>query len=46
MSNAAKNIMVRVIKNRMEEGERLDDILVTYPKLTDKEKEILIEAVS
>lgn len=46
MSNAAKKIMVRVIKRRMSEGERLEDILISYPKLTEEEKEGLREAVA
>lgn len=45
MSNAAKNIMLRVIRRRMAEGEELEDILVGYPKLTDAEKEELREAI-
>lgn len=45
MSNAAKNIFVRVIKRRMAAGEALDDILDSYPKLTDAEKEELRKAV-
>mgnify|MGYP003106032883 FL=1 len=45
MSNAAKNIFVRVIKRRMAAGESLDDILASYPKLTDAEKEELRKAV-
>ncbi len=45
MSNAAKNIMLRVIRRRMTEGEELEDILDGYPKLTDAEKEELREAV-
>lgn len=44
MSNAAKNIMLRVIRRRMAEGEELEDILAGYPKLTDAEKEELREA--
>lgn len=46
MSNAAKNIMVRVIKRRIADGEKLEDILVSYPKLTDEEKEEIREAVA
>ena len=46
MSNAAKNIMVRAIKRKLEEGEDLEEILAGYPKLTDEEKEELIEAVA
>lgn len=45
MSNAAKNIFIRVIKRRMAAGESLDDILDSYPKLTDTEKEELRKAV-
>ena len=45
MSNSAKNIMLRVIRRRMAEGEELEDILVGYPKLTDAEKEELREAI-
>ena len=45
MSNAAKNIMLRVIRRRMAEGEEFEDILAGYPKLTDAEKEELREAV-
>lgn len=46
MSNAAKNIMVRVIKRRMVCGENLEDILESYPKLTKEEKQELREAVA
>lgn len=46
MSNAAKNIMVRVIKRRMAEGEKLEDILTSYPKLTEKEIRELREVVA
>ncbi len=46
MSNAAKNIMVRVIKRRMAEGENLEDILANYPKLTEEEKQELRKAVA
>lgn len=46
MSDAAKNIMVRVIKRRMADGENLEDILASYPKLTEEEKQELREAVA
>jgi len=45
MSNSAKNIMLRVIRRRMAEGEEFEDILAGYPKLTDAEKEELRETV-
>lgn len=41
MSRIIKNIMIRAIKARMKQGETLDDILESYPKLTDAEKEEL-----
>ena len=46
MSNSAKNIMLRVIRRRMAEGEELEDILASYPKLTDAEKEELRAAIT
>lgn len=39
MSNSMLNIYVRVIKKRLEEGEELDTVLASYPKLTSTEKE-------
>ena len=45
MSKIVKNIMIRAIKARMKQGETLDDILASYPKLTDAEKEELRKAV-
>ena len=46
MSNAAKNIMVRVVKRKLAEGEDLEEILAGYSKLTDEEKEELRKAVA
>ena len=44
MNNAGKNIIVRVIKNRMAAGEDIETIWESYPKITKKEKsEILKE---
>ena len=37
MSNAVKNIIVRVVKNRMVVGEKIEDIINSYSKLTPKE---------
>ena len=45
MSKAVKNIMIRVIKNRMENGETLEEIFTSYPRLSGKEKEELREAI-
>ena len=46
MNKALKNIMLRVIRNRIAEGETVDDILTDYPKLTEEEKAELKEAVA
>lgn len=46
MSNAARNIFIRVIKRRIAAGESLDGVLASYPKLTDAEKKELREAVA
>lgn len=41
MSNAVKNIMVRAINKRMEAGEKFEDVIKNYPRLTtDDIKEI------
>ena len=45
MSKIVKNIMIRAIKARMKQGETVDDILASYPKLTETEKEDLRKAV-
>lgn len=45
MSKTKFNLMVRVITNRMQEGEAFDDIITDYPKLTAQEVEELREAV-
>lgn len=46
MSKSALNIMVRTIKRRMADGENLEDILKSYPKLTQAEAAQIREAVS
>jgi|GEM_PF-2028092 hypothetical protein len=45
LSKPVKNIMVRVIKNRMANGEGLEEILAGYTKLSEEEKEELRQAV-
>ena len=45
MTKSAKNIMVRVINNRLKKGETFDEIIADYPKLTDVEVEELREVV-
>lgn len=39
MGNAVKNIMVRAVKNRLAAGEKFEDIIKSYPKLTNEEIE-------
>lgn len=37
MSNAVKNIMLRAISKRLEAGEKFEDIIKSYPRLTETE---------
>lgn len=46
MSNAMLNIFVRTIKRRMEDGEDLEVILSSYPKLSEEDKEQIRKAVN
>lgn len=46
MSKSMKNLMIRVMKKKMSEGEDLEEILKSYPRLTDEEKQELREAVA
>jgi uncharacterized protein (DUF433 family) len=46
MTGAAFNIMVRTVKRRMENGEGLEDILRSYPKLTAEEAGQIRDAVT
>lgn len=39
MTNSAMNIFLRVIRRRLANGEELEDILASYPKLTENEKD-------
>lgn len=43
MSNAVKNIIVRVVKNKMAAGEKFEDIIKLYPRLTKDEIEEIRE---
>lgn len=45
MSNAIKNVMLRVIGKRVAEGEKFEDIIKDYPRLTSKEIEEIREAL-
>ena len=46
MSNVMRNIIVRAIKARLKNGETLDDIFKSYPKLSKEEKEELKKIVT
>lgn len=39
LSNIQRNIILRAIKIRMDQGENLEDILQSYTKLTDADRE-------
>lgn len=45
MTKLKKNLMVRVIKKRLENNEYIEDILADYPKLSEDEKAELKEAL-
>ena len=44
MSNAIKNIMLRVISKRMVK-EEIEEIFLDYPRLTDADKKEIREAL-
>lgn len=46
MSNSALRIFIRVVERRMKLGEGLEDILASYPSLTEEEKDQIREAVT
>ena len=39
MNNAVKNIIIRVVKNRMAAGEDIETIWESYPKLIQSERD-------
>ena len=39
MTDAALHIFVRTVLRRMNNGESLDDILDSYPKLSEEDKQ-------
>ena len=43
MNDVTKNIVIRAITIRIKRGESIDDILASYPKLTEEEKNELKE---
>lgn len=45
MSNSALRIFLRVIERRMKLGETLDEILDSYPTLSEEDKQQIREAI-
>lgn len=45
MSNAIKNVMLRVISKRVAAGEKFEDIIKDYPRLTKSEIEEIKKAL-
>lgn len=45
MSNAMLNIFIRTIKRRIKNGETLDEILESYTKLSNEDKEQIRNAI-
>lgn len=45
MSNAIKNVMIRVISKRMAAGEKFEDIIKDYPRLIKSEIEEIKKAL-
>ena len=45
MTKSALRLFVRVVERRMKLGEDLEDILDSYPNLTEEDKEQIREAI-
>lgn len=45
MTKAALRLFIRVIERRMASGENLEDILDSYPNLSNEDKELIREAI-
>lgn len=46
MTKAALRLFIRVIERRIAAGEELEDILRSYPNLSEVDKEQIREAIS
>lgn len=46
MTRAALRLFVRVVERRIASGENLEDILESYPNLSEEDKELIREAIS
>lgn len=45
LSKIAMNVMTRAVRYRLKDGEELEDILVSYPRLSDAEKDVIRERI-
>lgn len=45
MTTAVLNIFIRTVKRRIENGETLEEVLESYSKLTDEEKEAIRQGI-
>ena len=45
MDEKIRRLFVRVFKKRMSSGESFEDVADSYPKLTDKELELIYRVV-
>lgn len=41
----ALSLLCRVVRRRLEKGEKLEDVLRDYPRLTEEEREEAAEAL-
>lgn len=46
LSNIQKNIIIRAVRIRQEAGERLEEILDSYPKLEPEDRKEIAAAFS
>lgn len=46
MTDSEFNIFIRVVRRRLAKGEWLEDILLSYPKLSESEKAAIRKAVT
>ena len=45
MDEKVRRLFVRVFRKRMSSGETFEDVVNSYPKLTDKELELIYRGV-
>ena len=45
LSNIQKNIIIKAARIRMDRGENVEEILESYPRLTDADKAEIMEEI-